>query len=803
MKRKKNQSPVKKQNMEVLVLDSGYQLAPAAKKGKDFKAFWSFLALFLTVSILLGSVLSAFSIKLSWPPVVIGILLYSLLFTWLFLEKRLDGKRIFAVLFLIILYGVLCFVFQDQITSGFYQTADRVIRRINQAYGGNLGSFGAAGTSPLYFWLCVLFPVTGVLGGSLVKNQRWLPVLAVLFPVAALTMAAGGRPGTLWLYLFVLMVLLLFTAGRNHLPGWKTAGMAVFLAVVISVPSWYLARPLLSAPAAAFSRTALRLQNHFLQSLWQILPKISGGNLQLSLEGVGGGVEDGQLGAVDGYYFTGVNALKVTSDQMPQETVYLKGFIGETYTGSSFVSENEENFQNATASWKTEGQSSTYVQNLPFLRMLYYENYGGEQENASSGISGDVQTTANTITVENLNANSQYTYVPYNAFLNDNYQIEGGDASVAGQTVQDDIFSCYWRSDYQKVMESYRDGENTDGVLNSLEASYRSFCNTYDLQVPETGLEQLEEECKKTKEEEHWGESEMGVDRPDWDIAEEYEEIRQYVIRRLLSQCDYELDVDKLPEGQDFVETFLYDTREGYSMHFAAAATMMFRMFGVPARYVVGYVAQKELFTLDENGSYTAILEDDNAHAWVEIYEPFLGWVPVEVTPGMEAQVTEKEEQDQESGAPSPEKKENSAEDSQEESAGFKLFSWFTGNLESIMIAVQILLAVLVVAFLVRKIKKERKKRLGIGEKETGQILAIYRTLYEKLVKKGMPESCTMTDGSVTDYLQAHYTGMTAADLQRLQTLILTVSYGFQEISREDVLWLRRFGGKLKKKKDR
>ena len=803
MKRKKNQSSVKKQNMEVLVLDSGYQPAPAAKKGKDFKSCWSFLALFLTVSILLGSVLSAFSIKLTWLPMVTGILLYSLFFTWFFLEKRLDGKRIFAVLFLIILYGVLCFVFQDQITSGFYQTADRVIRRINQAYGGNLGSFGAAGTSPLYFWLCVLFPVTGILGGSLVKNQRWLPVLAVLFPVAALTMAAGGRPGALWLYLFMLMVLLLFTAGRNHLPGWKTAGMAVFLAVVISVPSWYLARPLLSAPAAAFSRTALRLQNHLLQSLWQILPKISGGNLQLSLEGVGGGVEDGQLGAVDGYYFTGVNALKVTSVQMPQETVYLKGFIGETYTGSSFVSENEENFQNAAASWKTEGQSSTYVQNLPFLRMLYYENYGGEQENASSAISGEVQTTANTITVENLNANSQYTYVPYNAFLNDNYQIEGGDASVAGQTVQDDIFSCYWRSDYQKVMEGCRDGENTDGVLNSLEASYRSFCNTYDLQMPETGLEQLEEECKKTKEEEHWGESEMGADRPDWDIAEEYEEIRQYVIRRLLSQCDYELDVEKLPEGQDFVETFLYDTREGYSMHFAAAATMMFRMFGVPARYVVGYVAQKELFTPDENGSYTAILEDDNAHAWVEIYEPFLGWVPVEVTPGMEAQVTEKEEQDQESGAPSPEKAENGAEDSQEESTGFKLFSWFTGNLESIMIAVQILLAVLVVAFLARKIKKERKKRLGIGEKEAGQILAIYRTLYEKLVKKGMPESCTMTDGSVTDYLQAHYTGMTAADLQRLQTLILTASYGFQEISREDVLWLRRFGGKLKKKKDR
>ena len=83
--------------------------------------------------------------------------------------------------------------------------------------------------------------------------------------------------------------------------------------------------------------------------------------------------------------------------------------------------------------------------------------------------------------------------------------------------------------------------------------------------------------------------------------------------------------MDKLPEGQDFVETFLYDTKEGYSMHFAAAATMMFRMLGVPARYVVGYAAPKEIFTADGEGNYTAVLEDSNAHAWVEIYPAISG----------------------------------------------------------------------------------------------------------------------------------------------------------------------------------
>ena len=170
------------------------------------------------------------------------------------------------------------------------------------------------------------------------KKQNWLPILAVLFPVAALTMAAGGKPGTLWLYLFVMMVLLLFAAGRSYLPGWKTAGTVVLLAIIISVPAWYMAKPFLAAPAAALTKTTTRLQNHLLQSLWQLLPKISGGNLKLSLEGVGGGVEDGKLGQIDGYYFTGVDALKVTSTQKPQETVYLKGFIGEEYTGSSFES---------------------------------------------------------------------------------------------------------------------------------------------------------------------------------------------------------------------------------------------------------------------------------------------------------------------------------------------------------------------------------------------------------------------------------------------------------------------------------
>lgn len=45
----------------------------------------------------------------------------------------------------------------------------------------------------------------------------------------------------------------------------------------------------------------------------------------------------------------------------------------------------------------------------------------------------------------------------------------------------------------------------------------------------------------------------------------------------------------------------------------------MFRLLGVPARYVTGYVVTPEEFTEDGDG-YTAQVPDTQAHAWVEVY---------------------------------------------------------------------------------------------------------------------------------------------------------------------------------------
>ena len=93
------------------------------------------------------------------------------------------------------------------------------------------------------------------------------------------------------------------------------------------------------------------------------------------------------------------------------------------------------------------------------------------------------------------------------------------------------------------------------------------------------------------------------------------------------SAAVYDLQVERMPAGEDFALWFLTESHRGYCVHFATAAALMLRTLGVPARYVTGYLAQSEA------GVWTQVTEAQ-AHAWVEYYMDGLGWLPLEVTPG-------------------------------------------------------------------------------------------------------------------------------------------------------------------------
>lgn len=113
---------------------------------------------------------------------------------------------------------------------------------------------------------------------------------------------------------------------------------------------------------------------------------------------------------------------------------------------------------------------------------------------------------------------------------------------------------------------------------------------------------------------------------------EKAQEIRDFIVETLRSRTEYSLLVEAVPEGEDFIENFFFGQKKGYCIHYAAAAVMMFRMYGVPARYVTGFLIPPSMFYQNEEGIYQADVPDDHAHAWAEAYIDGR-WMTVEATP--------------------------------------------------------------------------------------------------------------------------------------------------------------------------
>ncbi|HVM36737.1 MAG TPA: DUF3488 and transglutaminase-like domain-containing protein [Actinomycetota bacterium] len=97
--------------------------------------------------------------------------------------------------------------------------------------------------------------------------------------------------------------------------------------------------------------------------------------------------------------------------------------------------------------------------------------------------------------------------------------------------------------------------------------------------------------------------------------------------RYLADNYRYRTDSPVPPEGRDAVDHFLFDTDVGFCEQFASATAVMLRTLGVPARVVVGYTpGSRSAFT----GLYDVRASD--AHAWVEVWFPDLGWYEFDPT---------------------------------------------------------------------------------------------------------------------------------------------------------------------------
>lgn len=102
----------------------------------------------------------------------------------------------------------------------------------------------------------------------------------------------------------------------------------------------------------------------------------------------------------------------------------------------------------------------------------------------------------------------------------------------------------------------------------------------------------------------------------------------QRIESHLASEYAYSLDFLGQGGGDDPIEAFLFDRREGHCEYFASSMVLMLRSVGVPARLATGFLGA-EHNPLEDYW----VVRQSNAHAWVEAHLPERGWTMFDPTP--------------------------------------------------------------------------------------------------------------------------------------------------------------------------
>lgn len=300
-------------------------------------------------------------------------------------------------------------------------------------------------------------------------------------------------------------------------------------------------------------------------------------------------------------YRTGETQMEAVLLEKPDDTLYLKGFTGSAYTGGKWEPADEQEIFNEMASVLEWEQWESWISGMYYT--LYFSMNAISSENADH---------AKTVFLDYDAESNDTFYVPYYSdWISQGeydrqgigfYYYEESDMDINWENIPED-FAMYsdW---YRQVQEAYQQ------VMQDVYT-----------QVPEDLIPGMTELCR---------------DRTSGSL----EEATGFIVAVLQSEMEYTLTPGRTPVNQDVVEYALFDSHKGYCVHFASAATLMYRLLDIPARYVSGYAVDPSEFIQQEDGTWKAEVTDESAHAWTEIFLEDYGWTPVEVTPASDGSFT-------------------------------------------------------------------------------------------------------------------------------------------------------------------
>lgn len=410
----------------------------------------------------------------------------------------------------------------------------------------------------------------------------------VLFGLAPEQLSAAAGMGALCAALLQTLSLQGRSGGKAAPPALAAAGLAAAVA---------------AAAAVCAAIPALRSGEAFLALRGSVLERIHISRYESGDDGL----PEGELAALAGKTRSGRTMLTVSMDQA--EPLYLRGFTGARFTGTGWESLSNE----------------TLAENASLLYWLHMGGFYPQTQTGSAAAAAGGAEETNRVTVTNLAACSRYVYAPYSAvagsFASELPLLRLAESSVltrsgSGRTA---VFSTVFQAptktgDWVQRLDGADDPQKQSYL--ALESGYRRFVQENYLAIPEETRQLLASELDA-----------LAAARGG--AMDEYLAV-QCVQAFLEKHIRYSEEGKPLPAQENFV-SYTLETGVGCDFHYATLGVLALRYYGVPARYAEGYIVTEQLAAEAAQGA--ADISADCAHAWVEVYQEGIGWLPLELTP--------------------------------------------------------------------------------------------------------------------------------------------------------------------------
>ena len=314
------------------------------------------------------------------------------------------------------------------------------------------------------------------------------------------------------------------------------------------------------------------------------------------------GLLEGDFTNVTGRKVEEGTALKITM-QKPS-SMYLRGFVGERFLDNQWL--------------ENDGKKQYEFANLFYW--LHKENFYTQGQLKKAFDAASIEKKNYNISITPKYASRKYRYLPYEYCYTD-------DGNIQKKTISDGTIYNQGKSEYRYqvspgLITDYP--RVLDGLLqDNLSKEYREQEKNYNHYVYETYVD-LDDEEKTIIQ------KSLGTYQLKNETHYSYEKAKENILNYLSKNIKYNEETSS--KEKEFLNEFLSVKKEGYDIHYATAATLMFRYYKIPARYVEGYlITPSDVKKMTKDKAYNLPLA--NAHAWVEYYQDGVGWIPFEVTP--------------------------------------------------------------------------------------------------------------------------------------------------------------------------